>query len=93
MSQVTHANHASGQDPQAQIAALMAEVARLKAQAPAKRGVGFKLSEKGCILITGLRRFPIALYPQEVAQILQAREALEKFIQDNAQKIASIPRK
>lgn len=69
---------------QAQLNALKAENESLKAR---KRNIGLKLTDKGCISIIGLRRFPVALYRDEWNQVFSMREQIETFIQENSDKI------
>lgn len=42
-----------------------------------------RVSEKGCVSIYGIRRFPISLYPEELEAILVRRDPLLKFLKDN----------
>jgi hypothetical protein len=69
---------------QAQLNALKAENDALKAR---KKTLSLKLTDKGCISIIGLRRFPVALYRDEWNQVFSMREQIETFIQENSGKI------
>ena len=59
-------------------AELKAKVAQLEAQITAK--LRFSVSEKGGILISGLRRFPIMLYLSEYRVIQGQAKTLEAWI-------------
>ena len=62
------------------------EIATLKAELANRRNgkLSFKVTEKGCVGIVGLRRFPVALYAQEIERIVAALPALQTFIAENA---------
>ena len=47
---------------EAQLAALKAENAALKAAKSAPRALSMKVSEKGCLSVYGLGRWPVTLY-------------------------------
>lgn len=71
------------------IAELQAENAALAAQAKsAKRAIGFKVSEKGCVTMTGTGQWGTTLYASQWAAILDNAPALAKFIHDNADKLS-----
>lgn len=64
---------------------LMAEIARLKAQAQAMpKGVTLKVSEKGALSVYGLGRFPVTLYRGQWERLLGEAEKIQAFIQANA---------
>ena len=62
-------------------AELKAKVEALEAQLNNK--IRFSVSEKGAVLISGLRRFPIALYLSELNAIVKNMDALTKWIATN----------
>jgi hypothetical protein len=68
---------------QAQINALMAENARLKAQAPKPKAMSFKVSAKGAVSVYGLGRFPVTLYKSQWARLMAVGSELAQFIQAN----------
>ena len=70
------------QDLVAQIEALKADNARLKAQSNGK--LSLKVSEKGAISIYGMGRFPITLYRQQAERIIANVAQLEAFIAANS---------
>lgn len=69
---------------------LQAEIARLKAEnetlSKAKvKGSGLiKVSAKGAVSVYGMGRWPVTLYMSQWAQLFNQRDAIEKFILDNA---------
>lgn len=52
--------------------------------------VSLKVSEKGCVQVNGIRRFPIALYANEWEQIIEIIPQIKEFIEDNKEKLAKI---
>lgn len=77
---------------QEQIKALQAQLASLKAEVPSTKinGLTIKVGEKGNILIYGLQRFPVSLYPNQVEKLtaLFQNQELSKFIEQNKSKLA-----
>ncbi len=63
---------------QAELEALKAENAKLKAQRVAR--VTLKVSEKGCLSVYGLGRFPVTLYPNQWEKLLS--DEMTKTIKD-----------
>jgi hypothetical protein len=78
--------------------ALQKEIERLKAEnealkARGTRGVSMKVSEKGGVSIYGLGRFPVTLYKEQWAKLLDMADDIRAFIKDNeAQLKAKEPR-
>ena len=70
-------------DERAELEALRATVAKKKGDA-----ISFKVSDKGCVCIMGIRRFPISLYPQELASILDREQDLRKFVEVNKARLS-----
>jgi len=66
---------------------LAAEVAKAAAAAKAAK-ISLKVSEKGAVSITGLRRFPITLYASELEAILNMADIIRQFIKDNKAKLS-----
>ena len=66
---------------QAVIAALTAENATLRAGP--QRSIGFKVSEKGAISVTGMGQWPTTLYRGQWLKILNQAEQLKTFIASN----------
>ena len=64
---------------------LQAEVERLKAEnaalrAQTTRGVSIKVSEKGGVSIYGLGRFPVTLYKEQWAKLLDMADDIRAFL-------------
>jgi len=70
----------------AQIEALKAENAKLKEAQNAK--ISFKVSEKGALSLYGMGRFPVTLYASQWRRLIQVLPQLEKFMAENASKLA-----
>jgi hypothetical protein len=79
-------NGVSLKDLQAQIAALKAELATAKEK---KVNFSVKVSEKGGISLYGLQRFPVTLYAAQWMAILNRKDELVKFMQDNKDRLAT----
>ena len=76
---------------QAELERLKAENAALKAQS--SRGVSMKVSEKGGVSIYGLGRFPVTLYKEQWAKLLDMADDIRAFIKaHDAQLKAKEPR-
>lgn len=68
--------------------ALNAEVERLKAEnaalkARATRGVSIKVSEKGGVSVYGLGRFPVTLYKEQWAKLLDMTDDIRAFLKEH----------
>ena len=68
--------------------ALHAEVERLKAENAAlkdraTRGVSIKVSEKGGVSVYGLGRFPVTLYKEQWAKLLDVADDIRAFIKEH----------
>lgn len=70
-----------------ELAALRAENARLKANKSSATGI--KVSQKGAISVYGLGRFPVTLYASQWQELFAKQQDIAKFIQDNAQLLAT----
>ena len=66
---------------QEQIATLKAELKEKKKNTP--RALSMKVSQKGALSVYGLGRFPVTLYPGQMARLLSIKEEIETFIEDN----------
>ena len=64
-----------------------AMITALQASGP-RRAIGFKVSEKGCVTITGTGQFGTTLYASQWATILDNAPALATFIATNADKLS-----
>ena len=63
---------------QREIERLRAENAALKARGT--RGVSLKVSEKGGVSVYGLGRFPVTLYKEQWAKLLDMADEIRAFI-------------
>ena len=71
----------SDEEMKAELERLRAENAALKSR-PA-RSVSLKVSEKGGLSVYGLGRFPVTLYKEQWARLLDLAEDLRAFIREN----------
>ena len=67
-------------DVQAELQRLRAENAALKASSARRGGVSFKVSEKGGVSVYGLGRFPVTLYKEQWAKLLDLADEIRAFI-------------
>jgi hypothetical protein len=72
----------SDQDMQAELERLRQENAALKNR-PARGVVSFKVSEKGGLSVYGLGRFPVTLYKEQWAKLLEQADAIRAFVAAN----------
>jgi predicted component of type VI protein secretion system len=68
-------------DIKAELERLKAENAALKARGA--KGVSMKVSEKGAVSIYGLGRFPVTLYQEQWAKLLDMADDIRAFIKEN----------
>jgi hypothetical protein len=68
-------------DLQAEIERLKAENERLKAQRTTR--VSLKVSEKGGVSLYGLGRFPVTLYKEQWAKLLDMADEIRAFIKEH----------
>jgi hypothetical protein len=69
------------EEVQQELERLRAENARLKKTA--SKGVSMKVSEKGGLSVYGLGRFPVTLYKEQWAKLLDMSDDIRAFIRDN----------
>ena len=75
----------SDEDLKAELERLKAENERLKTQRA--RGGSLKVSEKGGVSVYGLGRFPVTLYKEQWARLLDMADDIRAFIKDNEPKL------
>ena len=75
----------SDEDLKAELERLRAENAALKGRQ--QRGVSFKVSEKGAVSVYGLGRFPVTLYKEQWARLLDLSDDLRAFIRENESRL------
>ena len=73
------------EDIKAELARLKEENERLKARQT--RAVSLKVSEKGGLSVYGLGRFPVTLYKEQWAKLLDMADEIRTFIKDNDDKL------
>jgi len=79
----------SDEDLRAELERLRKENESLKKGA--SRGVSLKVSEKGGVSVYGLGRFPITLYKEQWAKLLDMSEQIRDFIAENESKLKTKP--
>jgi len=71
----------SDEDLKVELERLKAENEQLKSQRG--RSVGLKVSEKGGVSVYGLGRFPVTLYKEQWAKLLDMADEIRAFIKEN----------
>ena len=68
---------------------LLARIAELEKESVGrKRGaLEFRVSEKGGVSVYGLGRFPVTLYPEQWARLLDSADTLRAFIEENKSRL------
>ena len=69
------------EDLKVELERLRAENERLKNRT--SRGVSLKVSEKGGVSVYGLGRFPVTLYKEQWARLLDMADDIRSFIREN----------
>ena len=69
------------EDLKAELERLKAENEQLKSQR--SRAVSLKVSEKGGVSVYGLGRFPVTLYKEQWAKLLDMSDEIRAFIKEN----------
>ena len=66
----------------AQLAEAQAKIAKLELEKenPKKKKIEIKVSQKGCVQINGIRKFPFTFYKAEMEQIFNMKDEIEDFI-------------
>ena len=77
------------EDLKAELERLKAENERLKSQRT--RAVTLKVSEKGGVSVYGLGRFPVTLYKEQWARVLDMADDSRAFIKENDAKLKAKP--
>jgi hypothetical protein len=75
----------SDDDLKAELERLKAENERLKKGG--QRAVSLKVSEKGGVSVYGLGRFPVTLYKEQWAKLLDMADEIRAFIKENESKL------
>ena len=77
------------EDMKTELERLRAENERLKSRQT--RGVSLKVSEKGGVSVYGLGRFPVTLYKEQWARLLDLADDIRAFIKENDAKLKAKP--
>ena len=77
----------SDDDLKAELERLRNENERLKQRG--SRATSLKVSEKGGVSVYGLGRFPVTLYKEQWAKLLDMADEIRAFIKDNESKLKS----
>jgi len=73
------------EDMRAELERLRAENERLKTRQT--RGVSLKVSEKAGVSVYGLGRFPVTLYKEQWARLLDMADDIRAFLKENDAKL------
>jgi hypothetical protein len=76
-------------DLKAELERLRAENAALKSRSG--RGVSMKVSEKGGLSVYGLGRFPVTLYKEQWARLLDMADDIRAFMKDHDAELKAKP--
>ena len=68
-------------DAQEELEALRAKVAKLEAEKGKVKEISLKVSEKGGLSVYGLGRFPVTLYKEQWARLLDHADAVREFLE------------
>ena len=79
----------SERDLQAEFERLKAENERLKAQRASR--VSLKVSQKGGVSLYGLGRFPVTLYKEQWAKLLDMADEIRAFIREHDTELKAKP--
>lgn len=74
-------------DTQSELERLRAENEALKRRN--SKGVSLKVSEKGGLSVYGLGRFPVTLYKEQWARLLDMADDIRAFLRDNDAQLKS----
>ena len=72
----------------AQLAEAQTKIEELELKNQTKK-IEIKVSEKGCVQINGIRKFPVTFYKNELEQIFNMKNELEDFMNINKDKLKS----
>ena len=79
----------SERDLQAELERLKSENERLKAQQASR--VSLKVSQKGGVSLYGLGRFPVTLYKEQWAKLLDMADEIRVFIREHDTELKAKP--
>lgn len=73
----------SPEEMQAELERLKAENEQLKTKKKSGGELSFKVSQKGAVSVYGMGRFPVTLYKEQWLRLLDKKEDLLSFIEEN----------
>jgi hypothetical protein len=73
--------------PESELARLRAENEALRART--RRGTHLRVSEKGGVSVYGLGRFPVTLYKEQWARLLDMADEIRAFIREHDRELKS----
>ena len=81
----------SNEDLAAQLAEAQLKISQLELEKNTRKQkkVEIKVSEKGCVQINGIRKFPITFYKDELEKIFNMKPELENFMNINKNDLKS----
>jgi len=68
---------------QAELERLRRENEALKQERSSERGLSLKVSQKGAVSLYGLGRFPVTLYKEQWARVLDMAEEIRAFLAEH----------
>ena len=71
------------EDLQKEIERLKQENEKLKQDKKKSKDIFFKVSQKGAVSAYGLGRFPVTLYQEQWTRLLEKKDSILEFIQEN----------
>lgn len=71
------------EDLQKEIERLKQENEKLKQDKKKSKDIFFKVSQKGAVSAYGLGRFPVTLYQEQWTRLLEKKDDILEFIQEN----------
>lgn len=75
------------EDLQKEIERLKQENEKLKADKKKAKDIYFKVSQKGAVSAYGLGRFPVTLYQEQWIKLLDRKDQILEFIEENASEL------
>jgi len=79
------------ENTQSELERLRAENAALKASTIRRGAVSLKVGEKGGVSVYGLGRFPVTLYKEQWAKLLDLADEIRAFIKAHEAELKSKP--